>query len=653
MVTEIKYIYKQGLTTLLIITYPWIIIAIIAQALGSMEFEGVDIYIYASHDDLEEIKAFFPVGMNLFPVDSEEEVIENVKLGKASIGIVALRNNDGRLTVNFYQDPLKGFLSSELIARIENAFGEISRRYIDEKIVGLWSDTFDLLNELKNESEKIPILYREIENATKELKILEEEFSSVNISKMNKTLDNVSREISESSNELINLSSRIYKLRQSINQLSTYEADLNEFDEKLTITYEKIVDMRSKISVWRSKIQSATLKLDDRIDRINSYLITIAQLKQQAQEAGDITTYKYLSEVEEILISSKDELVIARDELIAADSELQQIDIKLIDALHDITNAKTKINQAKISLRSTKENAIATLNSAETSIKDFNNRLKSFNSTLFTAKKELNTISDSISTTLDFVKSSADKLLSFKEEVNKTESMLNNIILFLSEFSKKNPIEFAPPKTERTQVIKVEKIINIFLPSVTGIVVMLSCLLFPMIIAIRQRDEGIAFRYRSSTTPYSTILVGKFIGHYFVGLLQAIIIITFGLIFLDINYSDIYSLLLAILLVPLPFVAIGTLCSFFVSRESPAILTTLLLGIPMLFLSGTFIPREQIHGFPKLLSPYLPLTNVVEILNKVTIRSQPILEASLEVIYVLIVTLISLGLSYVLIKRKL
>jgi uncharacterized coiled-coil protein SlyX len=258
--TEINYILKQGLTTIIILIYPWIVIAILSQAFISMEFEEVKIIIYAQNpSDLEGIKGLIPGNIKFLEVGSEEEVIESVRAGNATIGITITRDKDGRVNLMFYQDPLKGAISSELVARIENAFGEESRSYIENRVVSLWYEMSNVSEQLKEETSKIPEFREKLKNITNQLNDLERKIEQANIQEMSQSIGEAEKELYSTDVELNSLSTKIENLQQSVNRIDSYINDLNEFDRVLAEKREQLINARSGIYNWRQKNQYSFL----------------------------------------------------------------------------------------------------------------------------------------------------------------------------------------------------------------------------------------------------------------------------------------------------------------------------------------------------------------------------------------------------------
>lgn len=582
MFSEIKYIRRQGLTTLLIFTYPLVIILLLAQAFSVAEFEKVNVAISAtSEKDLNQIMNMSPSNVNLVAYSDAQGVMDAVRQGDAAIGMIAVRGNDARLKITFYEDPVKGYISTEVVSKMENIFGAEARGYIEENVVGTWKGLNESLGELKSSVAQIPGLKAELSNASAQL-------------------DNVNSELDVMSGELNSTSAELDDIKSSINGLGTYNNDLASFDSELSNTRSKLVSVQGSIPTWRSKIQTGIRRIDSSIASLDEYIASIEEWKTLSDDPDWVAT---LDEYERNATATRAELVQAKNDLTAADTQLAEAQNDVSDGISQIDSAKAKISSARSSLSAFQSNMMAKMERTKSRIVSFESKINSYKAGVATSK---------------------EKVYAFGLKLDQTESLLRRTILQMEVFAKKNPLDYAPPEMVAKYIKDKLRTIEIFLPAVIGLVAMLSCLLFPMLMSVRQADEGIEFRYKMSTTSRGSILIGRFLGNYLVGMLQAVIIAGFSIVALNVGYYDLQSYGVAILITPAVFIAIGYAISFFVSRESTAVLLTLLLSIPMLFLSGIMIPHEHIFGFMKTVSLYLPLTQVTEMLNNVTIRSLPL-----------------------------
>jgi ABC-2 type transport system permease protein len=216
---------------------------------------------------------------------------------------------------------------------------------------------------------------------------------------------------------------------------------------------------------------------------------------------------------------------------------------------------------------------------------------------------------------------SASEIGTLLQELDGTETLLRATKSSVDAFTSNNPQAFIPVKLESLTGGRPMRSIDAIFPALLGLVSMLSCLLLPTIMAVKQKNQGLRARMRLTYAHSASLVFGRFLGDYAIGLLQVLVVLTLGVLVFGIQLNANYgAIAAAVLLAPAVFTAMGTLLAAWVSNESSAVLSSLLVSMPMLFLSGTLLPLEQIHGAFKLWAAYLPLYNVIELLSKVILR---------------------------------
>ena len=107
---------------------------------------------------------------------------------------------------------------------------------------------------------------------------------------------------------------------------------------------------------------------------------------------------------------------------------------------------------------------------------------------------------------------------------------------------------------------------------------------------------------------------------------------------------------LILILCVIIFVSIGMIIASFSSSESTAILAAIIIVIPMMFLSGIFIPTEKLPYEIQSVSSYLPLTLAASIMEGASFYNSIPWQ---NVLLLLLYTIISLTVSYFALKKTL
>lgn len=102
-----------------------------------------------------------------------------------------------------------------------------------------------------------------------------------------------------------------------------------------------------------------------------------------------------------------------------------------------------------------------------------------------------------------------------------------------------------------------------------------------------------------------------------------------------------FELFMAVILVSVAFICLGLLIASLVKNQSTAILTSLLVIVPMLFLSGIVLPLEFMEGTMQLFSSILPMTIANNLLIGLIIKGLTISQLWFEVGVLLFYSIVS------------
>ncbi len=140
---------------------------------------------------------------------------------------------------------------------------------------------------------------------------------------------------------------------------------------------------------------------------------------------------------------------------------------------------------------------------------------------------------------------------------------------------------------------------------------------------LRERAQGTLDRLLVTPVSRADILVGYLLGFLLFATLQALVILLFTILVLDVNYRgsllQVFALLMMLTVVA---VNLGIFVSTFARNEFQVVQFIPLILAPQIFLSGVILPVEQLPGYFEALSRLLPLTYAVEALRKIMIEGQ-------------------------------
>jgi ABC-2 type transport system permease protein len=130
-----------------------------------------------------------------------------------------------------------------------------------------------------------------------------------------------------------------------------------------------------------------------------------------------------------------------------------------------------------------------------------------------------------------------------------------------------------------------------------------------------EKQAGTYERLLSFPVSINTIILGDVAAGMIFGIIINMIVIIVGQVFL--SYSiNILVLFLGILLASFCFSSLGVLlASPSVRAPSHIMMFSSVIRFPLIFISGIFIPLENLHGIGRVLTYFSPITYLVDIFN--------------------------------------
>jgi len=130
-----------------------------------------------------------------------------------------------------------------------------------------------------------------------------------------------------------------------------------------------------------------------------------------------------------------------------------------------------------------------------------------------------------------------------------------------------------------------------------------------------EKQAGTYERLLSFPVTINTIILGDIVAGMIFGIMINFVIFIAGMVFL--NYSlNILIFVVGILLGAFCFSSLGVaLASPSVSNPSHIMMLSSLIRFPLIFISGIFIPLENLKGIGRILCYFSPITYLVDIFN--------------------------------------
>lgn len=123
-------------------------------------------------------------------------------------------------------------------------------------------------------------------------------------------------------------------------------------------------------------------------------------------------------------------------------------------------------------------------------------------------------------------------------------------------------------------------------------------------------------RFLSAPVSLTTVLLGKTIAGFIYGLGVSIIPILIGVTFFQSNVTDLFALMVGMILSALGFAAMGIMFASLPGQGPGQVMMPLnFVRIPLLFISGVFVPIKDLPAWGQLLSMFSPLTHSIELIR--------------------------------------
>jgi ABC-2 type transport system permease protein len=155
--------------------------------------------------------------------------------------------------------------------------------------------------------------------------------------------------------------------------------------------------------------------------------------------------------------------------------------------------------------------------------------------------------------------------------------------------------------------------LNMAAPGILAALIFFFGFLITGISFLRERTLGTLERLLVAPVSRMDIVAGYLLGLLLFALIQTLIMFFYMVLVLDITYrGDLWQILLFQVIIGVVAVSMGTFFSAFARNEFQMIQFIPLVIVPQIFLSGLFIPVEQLPAVLEWIAKFMPLTYGVE-----------------------------------------
>jgi ABC-2 type transport system permease protein len=169
-------------------------------------------------------------------------------------------------------------------------------------------------------------------------------------------------------------------------------------------------------------------------------------------------------------------------------------------------------------------------------------------------------------------------------------------------------------------------------PGILATMILFFGFLITGISFLRERTLGTLERLLASPVSNMDIVTGYLLGLLLFALMQTLIMFFYMVYVLDISYQGhLWQILVFQVLIGINAVCLGTFFSAFARNEFQMVQFIPLIIVPQIFVSGLFIPTNQLPVVLEWISKFLPLTYGVEGIKALMLQGQGLLDIGKDI----------------------
>ena len=176
-----------------------------------------------------------------------------------------------------------------------------------------------------------------------------------------------------------------------------------------------------------------------------------------------------------------------------------------------------------------------------------------------------------------------------------------------------------------------QRVLDRIAPGLIAVFVLFFTFVLTGVSFLRERAQGTLERLLTTPVGRADILVGYTTGFFVLAMLQSVIVVTFTLLVLEVNYQgsiwQIWTVLVPLVVVG---VSLGVFISTFARNEFQVVQFIPLLMAPQIFLSGVIAEVDKMPAVLEVLAYLLPLTYAVDGLQDIMLRGDSLGSLGLE-----------------------
>lgn len=623
---DLKVYIRHKKTLMLIFIAPILIMVLIGSVFSGASEGGVrDVKLGVGGGSLQGKQIIEEMNKSSMFIIVEENttdpavIEEGVRKGRYSAGIFIPEDETQSLQLFLDNSRVQiapvistAFLSTTEKMSYELTFGFISK---------LWKNLKQMESELKPLKEGVVMINRSIVNLNGDTRNVLSSMDEIDVESLNGSISVMKNSLEQMRTDLLKSAEDINVTRQELRELdrnvSSIQNDTAELRDDLKLVVDNIDAADASMQDVQNQMHityNLTCSIDPSTQQCVSMALAIRQLRDtralMLERTGRIRAlYNNLN-----TISQKSAEL--HEKLVKTDIKLQ----KMQESISNYTSEITKIH--------------GNITSIETAIDSLGN-VKSQSANVSSQMEKL---------TAEMVNSSS----ALTSDIDRTGLVIGEVI------ARSPSVIAAPIKLDRIPVFRNRSYLDFLMPGIISIVLMFISFLLASITIVQERSKKTLIRTLLTPLSLGMFLFEKTAALIIIAFIQGIIMIIVAFVFYGILIppDQLAQLFLIILVYAAAFIGIGMALATLAESENTAMLLTLVLSIPMLFLSGVFFPFETMPDLMILLGNALPITMGIRALETVLIYQKGFEGFSVYLIPLLVYGLAGLGTAYILLKKE-
>jgi ABC-type multidrug transport system permease subunit len=622
---DLKVYVRHKKTLLLIFLAPVLIMILIGSVFSGASGEGLkDVKLGVGGgstmgdeiiQELNNSKMFIIVTENT----TDPSVIEDgVRMGKYSAGIFIPENQTQsmKLYIDNSRVQIAPVISTVFLTTTEKMSYELTLGFISK----LWEHLGEMESELSPLKESVYSINGNIGKLNNDTQDVLFQLEGIDAQGLNQSVNMMKNTLEQMKTDLGQTSIDINSTRQEISDL----------DKNVSTIYNESATLRDDLNLVVNSIDSTDAALlVIQVDLQGTYTLTCA-ITSTPQCISLANTIRQVQDTRVLLLEKTERirsLHIALSNTAVKSYELHE---KLVRTDIRLQNMQGLIGNYRLEISNIQGN-ISNIKTAIVILDD----VKKQSSNVSIQMKDL---------ALEMNKSSSNLV----SEIDRTKGILGDVI-------KNSPTSVAAPiKLEREPVFKDRAYLDFLMPAIVSIVLMFISFMLASITIVQERTKKTLLRTLLTPLSLGEFIFAKTSALILIAMLQGIILIIVAYLFYGIliPVSQLGLLFLVILVYSAAFIGIGMAIATFAESENTAMLTSLVLSIPMLFLCGVFFPFEIMPQLMVQIGGALPITMGIKALDSVLIYREGFDVLAGYLAPLLVYGIAGLGLAYTLLRKE-